>query len=180
MAIVIRLDDYRTKRPTKTLSASNADNVIRVAFGGANRIRVQLEEMAALPEPSLDDLGLATIHSDGRSVTVLEAVKMGDGELGWDIIATFDEDKLRRYLFKQRAVRNRLQRRIKRAECEHEFGRERCSLCGEPRPRKYRICGRRPRTWVAAQSAYKHTPRCRRREGHEGDCSWKSDPGSRE
>jgi hypothetical protein len=180
--VIIKL----TIPPPSARSASlppGGGQVLHVAFRALDKLEARINELYALPEiEESDRVGDRTIFTDGEVVCLLEVEIGPDGERLWVRREEYDHEMLVRHLNARRSHRRRLERRVQRLRCDHCFNSARCIKCNEPKPVKYRLCRAVPSHWTwrtkdGRSSRFKRTPRCRRRLGHDGDCSWVGDPG---
>lgn len=179
MRLVINLDDFRPATAPEPLAetASGKGKVIQVAFRELDRLERNLDGLNDLPSTEGYEVGDVTVHTNALVVTLIQLVERND-EVRWARLARFDERTFVDWLLGHRSRRNRLEREIRRQRCDHDFNKRSCRKCGEPKPVKYRVCRRRPRSWTATRSNFDRPPICRRRQGHAGACSWEGDPGS--
>lgn len=169
-----------TRPPDRPAPNPGGGKVLRVAFGELGRLEQKREQLYEWPAPEDHELGHVTIHADGEAFWILELCRGPGGEPGWVVRGRYRQAEMQTYLVSVRATANRLDRMIAQRRCAHDFDKRRkCVHCGTVKPPKYRLCRRRPGSWVNEASRYDATPICRRRQGHDGDCSWASDPGSR-
>lgn len=158
--------------------------VRRVAFRELDKLEECIEEMYALPEiDASDKVGDRGIFSDGEVVSVLEIVADERGRPVWVRRESYDHDVLIKHLNDRQLHRRRLERKVRQLRCDHDYNRQRrCTKCNAYKPIHHPNCRSVPSSWSwktkdGAPSRFKRMPRCRRRLGHEGDCSWVGDPG---
>jgi hypothetical protein len=98
--------------------------------------------------------GLKTIHSDGKTLRVLE---LRGGR--WRTLASFSHEQIERYLANRRGARHRAERLRREAGCMHRRRkRRRCLDCGHVAEPRWLRCGQRDDDYH----------RCTRRHGHDG------------
>lgn len=178
--MIIKVDLWRQPDRLPEELPEGGGKVIAVSFRELDQLKQQLFEYGTYPGTAGYDLGDVTFFSDGKVVKILE-LEDGPGGAVWMCRAAYHEDHVVRHLIDRRAYRRRLEKRLVQLRCDHDFNSRRCVKCNEPKPLKRPTCGSRPTTWTLRKpdgrvSRYKRSPRCRRRRGHDGDCSWADDP----
>lgn len=187
MSIVIDLDAHRPDSTPEPLDPAGHAQVIHFPEQGrvgdeVLRLQQRVNDLAHdYPDPDEYEEGHVTLHTDGVLVAIIELVVDENGHRYWDARTKYDQKKLISHFYDRSAHRRRTQRRIKQLNCAHTFNRRECTKCGAEKPRKYRNCRSRPTSWTwrkkdGTKSCFERSPTCRRRLGHEGDCSWEHDP----
>jgi len=165
--------------------------VTRIAFDRRSKAKRKLDKFDELPsfDPVRNTKGDCELLVTESTFYVL----MSDGE-GWQKVAAFTLESVRGHMADRRYLRHCLLDEVKRSECQHDYkgGHRRrpgkyCVKCHEPRPRKWTTCNeintkclneRGLMSW-SRKVCDERDIYCRRRKGHDGDCSWGGSPRPR-